>query len=70
MGQMSRMNRCGRFINEFCEDIVRTYPLQKGDVLTVKNVCLSQTEGGGDEVDPAVDVRAHLDVRVEVDDPL
>ena len=50
MGQIARMNRACRFIDEFREELTPTLTLQPGMNLTVKAVSLALREGSAEEV--------------------
>jgi hypothetical protein len=50
VGQISRINRAGRFIAEFEKDYLARSTFRPGQKLTVKQVMLSNREYAGEEV--------------------
>lgn len=40
MGDVSRMDRGSRFVDEFNDDVVKNCDLKVGDKLTIKSICL------------------------------
>lgn len=50
MGQMSRMNRASRFIDNFADILTPRLGLTSGQTLVVKDVGISTRDGGGEEV--------------------
>ena len=49
MGQISRMNRAGRFITEFSADFCKGVG-EPGEAITIEEIFLTSLEGHGEEV--------------------